>query len=430
MKLNLPAALLLTIGLYAEEAQQPSPVQNPQQSTQTENVDVLLQQLFGTQKPKKSSAKKAQTSLKNTPPKKSKSAASMTPSPSQAKNYWLFPDQDHQSLVSLEYLFWTVSEPGLYFASTKRNAVPGLAETPATPPQGDSSPTVYQMGEIHNAHFGWSSGFRLLGGHQFKNTPWFVAAEYTYYKTSDSSTIHRPSTTYGYLTGMDTLQETQTLADKASSHTHLRYDHLQALFGTALNPIPALKVTFSMGASATWLDQVWKVKFTPNPTSYTQDSTTYTGNYALDYKKDHTWGFGLITGLGGDAHLGQGMSLGVNTAISGLVGQTSDRSRGQLTPLNSLSFISTDTTEFNIYQSPEYRFMGQIMLNTRLGWSRSYNHFAARVELGYEFNALINMLDIYREGDSNTGLQTGKAPSFSSIPIYLHGMTLRVGFGF
>ena len=341
--------------------------------------------------------------------------------------YYTSFEKQNPIYVSLSYLYWTVSEPGLHYAVTKKDKTNEQETVGATANLGqgctvNNSYVFYPFGQIKKTHFEFSSGVRAEASYQFKHAPWNLASEYTYFQTSASQTINRPSTEYGYLRGLNVYQQNFVIAEQAVSKNLLNYQNGKLLFAVAWNPLKELLVNFKFGPQATWLKQTLNYNFYP-----AQVTNPLHGPFTcLNTMENRAWGVGLFTGIGVDGHLGAGFSLGFDAGISGMSGQA--RFHNFSTSDNPI--LDNYEDFFNIYQKPSYQFMGQGMLKGTLGYSYCFNSIALRLEASYEFNALLNMIDMYRIGDKSGKLKNDIGTNYQSNSVYLQGVNIKLGLGF
>jgi hypothetical protein len=334
------------------------------------------------------------------------------------KWYYAFPDKEIRLYTAIDYLYWTVSEPGMFYATTASQQYPG--QSPAVLPAG----TYYesgQLGKIEKQSFGWSSGVRGTIGYQFKHNLWNLTADYTYFDIGEKNTIYRPDSLFGYLSGMNMWQVTEEMADYAASSITLNYQNAKLMLGTPWRNFKVAKVQLLFGAHATWLKQDWHVNF--HPLEF--------GAINYNFRENKTWGVGFNAMGKFDADLGKGFSFGINGFAAALIGQQS---------LNASAYTDPQWNSGygweNFYQSPTYQFMSQFMISPQIAWSRVLKKAAIRIEAAYEFNALVNMLDIYRDRLLPFEPAPANAPQFAKLPsiqnnnLYLHGLTIRFGAGF
>jgi hypothetical protein len=331
--------------------------------------------------------------------------------------YYAFPDQQINVYAAIDYLYWTVSEPGMYYATTTSKPYPG--EPPADFPVGVTSFGSGQLGKIQNQTLGWSSGVRGAFGYQFKHNLWNLNADYTYYNNSKKTTLYRPSGPYGYISGMNMNQATGIMVQNSESNIHFNYQNAKLMLGTPWVSFKPGKLQLLFGAHATWIEQKWNVNFYP----YESTDPTNPAYQAYNSRHNSTWGVGLNATGKFDANLGRGFSFGVSGFVSALIGQQSLESQSSTTNGNS--------AYSNYYQDPTYQFMSQLMLSPQIAWSRVLKKASIRIEAAYEFNALLNMLDLYRDNQDYTAdPQSGKSPTIQYNSLYLHGLTVRFSAGF
>lgn len=335
------------------------------------------------------------------------------------KSYYAFPDKEVRIYAAIDYLYWTVSEPGMFYATTTQTQYPG--EPPVNFPVGSSGAYVSgQLGKIQKQTLGWSSGVRGTLGYQFKNTLWNLTADYTYFNTSNEIKLDRPNSPYGYISGMSMAQVTKIMVQQSESKTEFNYQNAKVLLGTPWRDFKPGRVQLLFGVHSTWIEQNWHVNFYP----YIDPS--FPSQIQYNSRHNSSWGIGLNAMGKFDANLGKGFSFGVNGFVSGLIGQQSLKAKAYTDPiLGPNPYYGS-----NYYQSPSYQFMSQLMLSPQIAWSRILKKAAVRIEAAYEFNALLNMLDLYRDMNSYEDPQSGKNPVMQNNSLYLHGLTVRFSAGF
>lgn len=281
------------------------------------------------------------------------------------------------------------------------------------------------IGSVKKARYAFSPGIRAEIANQFASSLWQLFAEYSYFQTSNDDTVSKPNAPGGYLAGMSVRQATIALADHLDTKTHFNYQNGKLLFGTTWNPNSNLFLRLQFGPQATWLRRNWNANFFP--VAIGGGPIPPTSSYTLNTFENSSWGIGLFAGLQAEAHLAQGFALGVKMGIAGMSGQQKIHDYDEF-----LDPVTADVgTDFDVVQPKEsYDFMGQGTLAVSLSYSRSFQDVAFRVEAAYEFNGLFNMLDVYRPGSTKSDLPGETNPLYQSNPIYLQGLSFKLGIGF
>lgn len=337
--------------------------------------------------------------------------------------YYKFPENTKTVMGGINYLYWTLSEPALHYATVKTNPIP--TETPIGTGFGAQTS---QLGIIEQASFDWSSGARIFIGTHFKDTPWSLYSEYTIYQTSGTNQLQRPLSSYGYLTGMDMLQDTATPAQSSTSKTSFKYESFRLLVETGFNPLPPVMVVLGFGPKLSSYHQLWTVLFSPftnNLGNIVASSGTSTYNQ-MSWK---AWGVGLNVAGDVEFHFGKGFALGVGGSISPLVGQVKNRSYNTDSPIGSTANVP-NPIELDISQKYTYRLMWESQLSPTFSWSFNTSSAAFRFTAGYEFNCFWNMNEIYRAGPTQGTVSTAKYPIYSNEPIYAHGLVGGLAIAF
>ncbi len=337
--------------------------------------------------------------------------------------YYKFPDAKHNCYGGVNYLYWTVSEPGLYYATTKDFQLAG--EEPITV---DNTIETYELGTVQQASFDWRSGGRGFIGYQFDHTPWALYGEYTYFSSSGKQTVNRPDSLYGYLAGSSMVQVTDTPAAQAKSSISFQYQTTRILLEAAWHPLPEVMTTFGFGPKASWYKQYWTVRFLPFTSNFGSIDAA-TGTTTLNQYKNKAWGVGLNVASDVDFNLGCGFSLGVGGSLSPLVGQVYLRNQATKAGVGSSS-VGVPPLEQYVVQKYTYRFIWEGQIATTLAWSYNTPWASTRVSLGYEFNSIWNINDQYRPGGTVSFAESAKFPNFQNEPIYLHGLVAGFSVGF
>lgn len=386
----------------AQEPQAASPITKPEQQAYTQNSII----------PNQVEPKAVSTSKPN----------------KQAHFYASSFDTDHLINLGITYLYWTVSEPGLHTAVIKKNQL-NPDETPFSSVSGTGGQIpndfLYNaFGDIEKNSFSFSSGVRADASFQFKHSPWNLFSEYSYFQTSTEKALKRPQTNYGYIRGLNVFQFNNTAVDHATLSSFFNYQNAKFLFGTSFKPLKQLLISFRFGPQSTWLKQTLNTNF--YPFSASQPIPPGPGT-CLNTFENKAWGIGLLAGLGVEGHLGKGFSIGFDASVSGMSGQTR---------LHHYAYSNTGVPDktyepvFDIYQKPTYQFMGQGILKGTLAYSYSFTSMAVRLETSYEFNALINMLDLYRIGDATGYIYNQTYTNYQNNAIYLQGVNVKFSIGF
>jgi Legionella pneumophila major outer membrane protein precursor len=336
-------------------------------------------------------------------------------------------DKDHLVNLGISYLYWTVSEPGLHTAITKDKQI-NVDETPINLNTGTGGQIpnflyYFAFGDIKKNSFSFSSGVRADASFQFKHSPWNLFSEYSYYQTSTDKLLQRPNTDYGYIRGLNVFQYNNVIVETANLTSFFNYQNAKFLIGFSFKPLKELLINFRFGPQSTWIRQKLNANFNP----YNAPQPPVPGIASCFNTFDNkAWGIGLLANLGVEGHLGKGFSLGFEAGISGMSGQTQYH-----------HFVISDNVAdksyqpfFDIRQKPTYQFMGQGSLKGTLAYSYSFSSMCVRLETAYEFNALINMLDLYRMGDSTGYLYNTTFTNYQNTPIYLQGVNVKFSIGF
>jgi hypothetical protein len=344
---------------------------------------------------------------------------------SVAHPYYASPDKEHRIFTAISYLYWTVSEPGLYFAEQNSQSAQQLLSNTSTAPGGASFATYQNtIGEIIQANFKWTSGVRAEASYQMKTSPWQILADYSYLNTRKTTTVYSSDTPYGFINALGMYQTSNIAIQEASSYIRFNYQNTKLLLGTTFKPIKELLVSINFGPFSSWINQSWTVTFIP--------TTTSTSLYNLDsynYFKNSSWAIGLFGGLGFEAHLGQGFALCINGGFAGMSGKQKLLDYDSYLSQVSVFLPTTQTDEYVFYGN-DYQFMGQGILKGGVSYSRSFKHIALRLGVDYEFNALINMCDMYRMNGVTAKVNSAHYPQFQSSNIYLQGISARFGIGY
>lgn len=344
--------------------------------------------------------------------------------------YYTIFDKDHLIFLGINYLYWTVSEPGLHYALVKKNQI-SPDETPVslTSGTGGGNPVTFPpvtylaFGEVEKIGFSFSSGVRAEASYQFRHSPWNLSSEYSYFQTSKHDHIYRPDTSYGYLRGLNVFQYNTVIAQEASCSSFFNYQNARLLFGFSFNPLKQLIIDFRFGPQSTWIRQNLTANFVP----YAAPQASLPGpSTCFNTFENKAWGIGLYGVMGVEGHLGKGFSLGLDAGISGMSGQT----KYHHSVFSNYATAGTYEPNFDVYQKPEYQFMAQGMLKANIGYSYSFSSMAVRIDAAYEFNALINMLELYRIGDNSGFLYNTAYTNYQSTPIYLQGVNIKFGLAF
>ena len=222
--------------------------------------------------------------------------------------YYEFPDQTSQAYAQVDFLYWTVSETGLYYALTKTKQVSGAGEVA----NNGGSGSILGNGKRHDVNFEWTPGVRASIGYAFTNTPWYVNSEYTYYNINRHQTIDAPQGPFAYLTGLSMLQGTDTNCVRSTSEIHFQYQTARMVFGGSWHPVEKIGMHFEVGPKFTIVNQNWEVTFFSN-------GAVATANEANHLNWDY-WGGGLNLLLGFDANLGMGFGIDSGASVSALFG--------------------------------------------------------------------------------------------------------------
>lgn len=341
------------------------------------------------------------------------SSTTQAPSASSRGYYYMFPDQKGDYYTEVDFLYWTVSETGLYYALTKTEPVPGVGEV-----AGDGgSGAILGVGSRHDVEFDWTPAVRASMGYEFNNTPWYINAEYTYFNTHEKHTIDAPHGPFAYLTGLSLLQGTTQNCAQAVSKIHFQYQAPRLVFGASWHPLEKLGVHMEFGPKFSIVNQNWSVLFVGNGNPGTaNENNTLKWSY---------WGGGLNLVLGLDANLGMGFGIDAGAGLSAVYGPFKSRYFNNRTPVGAPAFQT-----FSIKRSSCNEVLWESQLYTDLSWSYHLAEVAFRVALGYEFNVLNNINEQLRSDGSFDTVNSSSFVGNVSKPIYLHGLVAKFGVAF
>ena len=196
----------------------------------------------------------------------------------------------------VEYLFWSVQ------ASELDYVVEGF---PRTLPAGQARGAV---GDLRSARYGWGSGVRLCADYTSRLDYWDLMAQYTYFYDSGTNSTSRPLDTN--IVGTFSQAVTGDTLGLATSHIRFRYNILEGLLSRRFIISPRLLARFNMGALFGWIDQRWRIDYSPE-----------TG--PQNTRIDQNWlyrGGGLKAGAGVDWNLKCGWGLLGEMSAAALVG--------------------------------------------------------------------------------------------------------------
>lgn len=223
--------------------------------------------------------------------------------------------------------------------------------------------------------FGWDWGFRVGLGRRLKYDNWDLSAEYTFFDTHDSSSIHKdlPSSIRPIRVGDNFL------ADLAKSSFDLGYNtvHLQLSRTHFLSKRLSVEPFVSLKSAWITLKQMaqYQIKF---PTEDGGEPSRFNGKIIKTQDRSHVWGLGPRIGLNGALALGDHFSLVGKTHGALLYANTSvvHQFKGNADASNA----GSDYNER--LKGKAHSFLPTARLYLGLEWSKQFFNETKKVTLG------------------------------------------------
>ena len=300
-----------------------------------------------------------------------------------------------------EILYWLVSEGGLDYSLTMRNAAWG--------------PTAsYAQGDYNSARFDWEPGFRI--GISYFRAPryWEMKVNYTRLESRGHNESIKPGEDGVFLTGT-WPQITPNPLQGAKSYIHMNYNIFDLLVDRFFNPNPHLRLRLVGGLSVAWMNQNWEVSYFD---SFNQGT--------LLRNKWRYLGAGLKTGTMIDWYWGGNIYVtgtGIFGAfMGGYWNKSFQKVNFQPTPDDN---PQTPIRDF-YYFDPRPAFTVQASFGP--SWQKNYEKNRIEVFAGYELNIWMNLQEIYH---STSGSPTAtKETWINSSFIAFQGLTTRFTYDF
>ncbi len=314
----------------------------------------------------------------------------------------LFKKNDQVFSVHAEFLYWTIAEGDLDYALKMRHS----AWSPTTP--------SYAQGRYQTASYDFDPGVRV--GVSYFRAPhyWEAKWQYTRLTFKGYNESHKPSTDTKYLLATFPQITTLPLAE-AKSHLHFNYNVFDWYIDRVFFPNPHLRLRVLGGATGTWMDQDWKVRYFDS----FPHCTTIRNRW-------HFIGAGLKTGSSVDWYWTGDLYMTGLWSLGALIGKYSNHSK-QYTTFQPDSSVNTsipfgDTSYHDIRPS----FTTQMILGP--SWQKNYCRTRIEVFAGFELNIWMNLQEVYRSSSSSASLP--KETFINSSMLALYGVTTRLTVDF
>jgi hypothetical protein len=343
-------------------------------------------------------------------------AAPATPSSSTTKNSPT-PESSIDFFANASFTYWYAKEDGLNVADTATISRLGAVNLPS-------------QSEVFKQSFGYKPGFKVGLGMESKDS-WSVGGNYTYYRSTNTTSKSSPSSIGGvspgvwsldnwFLQKLPTPAAPNLTATNISSKWKLGMDlgdlSVQKPFALA----KTLECSPFAGLRTVWFRQTMNVSITQAAASFGSGTGILPPQPLVSYNNSNAWGIGPRFGTEMRCKLPAGFRLGGLIGASLLYEKftTVKHSEGQAATIVTLPSFAV-SMDYNCIRPVAEMGLG-------FGWGTSfYDKYNIDLAASYDFsyywgqNMMRQMLD-----ESISGVATGDKD------LYFQGLTITAAFKF
>lgn len=321
--------------------------------------------------------------------------------------------------LSVELLVWTVQQKSSTFVLSPN----GINQ----PFPASNQSVADSIGKYHSASFDWSPGVRIALGYTFERDAWNLLGQYTFYGTSGSDTVHRPSNPSLFLE--PTSREVNLSpdgVDEMKSQTRFRYQEVNLLLSRRFLPGCQILLNFFAGPSAAWLNEHWKVKGTDIAHA----------NPNVETKTASKWSFGgggMRAGLDANWHMGAGFGLFNKLSLATYVGAYSNTKKTQVNATGAADPLIDSLLRPNVWNTTEEEVwvVPATQLEFGINWNHQFCRWAIALQGAFEVNTWYDLHQYHQaDGSGFTPANHDKLEFRNTSPVSLWGATGRVNFSF
>lgn len=296
-----------------------------------------------------------------------------------------------------EFLYWTLEEGGLDYALKMTEPAWGPSDS-------------YAQGDFQTGGYGFNPGFRVALSFFRAPRYWEVLWDYTRIVITGRDQAEAPTDPSLFLTGT-WPQITPNPLVSADSHLKFFYNTANMTVARVFFPNPHLRMRFTGGPTAAWMNQDWVVQYFDTA-----------GNITRMHNHWSFGGAGLSIGSTVDWYwFGQGY-LTASSTLGVLVGTYHNLSKQTTTA----QLTAGDNTAIPVRNARLSDIRSAFSIQGSLGPSWQKNFKQARVEVfaGYEATVWINLQEMYHSTAASAFL--AKETWVNTSMLVLQGITVRL----
>jgi hypothetical protein len=313
--------------------------------------------------------------------------------------------------ASIEILCWKVQQKASTFVLS-----PHGIHQPFPP-----STVADSIGKYQSASFDWSAGVRAGLGYTFERDAWRVMGQYTFYRTSGSDTVKRPTDPTLYLE--PTIREVSLSSDGVDamySNTHFNYQVADLLISRRFLPGCQVLFNFFTGATGAWIKESWNVKgvditgSVPNVTNFGKNNWHFNGG-------------GMRAGLDVNWHMGAGFGLFNKLSFAALIGSYYNKRETNLFPEGvdgTLVPNIRNTTEKDTWVVPNTQ------LEFGLNWNHRFCSWSMMLQGALEISTWYDLHQFHQDSSALSPPNNNRLDIRNASDVKLWGFTASADFGF
>lgn len=319
--------------------------------------------------------------------------------------------------LSVEWLFWTVQQKSSTFAIT-----PHHISQPFPPASTVLSDTI---GKYRSADFGWNSGVRAAVSHTFERDAWGLMGQYTFYKASNSNSVHRSQNIFLYLESPNReIIQSNMGPNEIKSDIYLHYQVGDFLLSRRFLPGCQILFNFFAGPTGAWIQEEWSIKSID--TGAIPQVTTQIRNH---------WSFGgggMRLGCDANWHMGSGFGLFNKVSFATLVGAYSNHKRTDVVATGGSSSTVSNLLTPNICNVKEEEVW--VVPETQLAFGMNWNHrfctWSMSLQGAFEIQTWYDLHQYHQDAPTTSATNVNKIDYRNASPMSLWGMSWRINFSF
>ena len=302
------------------------------------------------------------------------------------------------------FLYWRVQEGALDYALKMQNTA------------WSTSANCFASGDFEKVTFNGDPGFRVALSYFRAPNYWEIFGKYTRLTARGNDAAVKPDNPNEFLTGTwPELLGTNVPLTGANSYIHLNYNVADLLVDRYFNPNPHLRLRLLGGATMTWMNQDWIIR--------------YYNSLGQITKIDNRWryiGGGFRVGTWVDWFWTRDLYMTAEMTTSILLGSYQNWSKQWAGSASQAGDNLTIPVRDTRYSDIRPTFCVQALVGP--SWQKNFTNYRVEVFAGYELNTWFNIHEVYR---STAGTPSAtKETLINTGLLTLQGLTTRVTVDF